>query len=105
MNPDFAVPPEYFYALGASLPPEITPEQRYELATGMSEEQVRVALRKAADARVIDAPVVIAPGPPPVTMNVAQAGRRLRALGTVGALPSRHDVPPGPHPAPGTPLF
>ncbi|SDZ49779.1 hypothetical protein SAMN05421684_5787 [Asanoa ishikariensis] len=75
----FTVPAPYFYALGAMLPTNITAENRYRLHTLEEEGTLRVALQAAVDAGVIAAPAAV---------NVAQAARRLRALGaTEGAAP------------------
>lgn len=74
----FSVPAQYFYALGATLPTTVTPDQRYRLHTLEEEETVRAALQQALDKSLIAAPGV----------NPAQAARRLRALGAVqGAAP------------------
>lgn len=72
LNPSFALPAAYFYALGAQLPPQITREQRLELALLEEEQRLRTSLQTALDTNVI----VAEPG-----INPAQAARRLRALG------------------------
>jgi hypothetical protein len=74
MTPDFVVSAEYFYALGANLPPEVTAEERYRMATGHDERQVRDELRRAITAGFISDMLPITP---------EQAARRLRALGAI----------------------
>ncbi|GAA2443725.1 hypothetical protein GCM10010191_70430 [Actinomadura vinacea] len=93
LQPAFTVPAEYFYALGATLPTSISAEQRYQLHTLEEEETLKSALRAALDSGVIKAPA---------GTGVAQAARRLRALGAVqgsapeyalsGADPARANV-------------
>lgn len=74
LTPTFTVPAVYFYALGATLPMQVTSEQRYKLATLDEQEGLQTALFGAVDTGVIveDAGV-----------NIAQAARRLRSLGAV----------------------
>lgn len=72
LNPSFRVPAEYFYALGAVMSPQVTPEQRYKMATLDDEKRVRDELTRAIDLVIINEPAV----------NRNQAARRLRALGT-----------------------
>jgi len=73
LNPSFEVPAAYFYALGAVMSPQITPEQRYTMAILDDEKRVRDELTRAIDLDIIDEP-------PAVNRN--QAARRLNALGT-----------------------
>ncbi|XXX72363.1 neuraminidase-like domain-containing protein [Sorangium sp. So ce134] len=82
MNPSFVVPAEYFYVLGASLPPEVTPEQRYQIACLEQERQSLDKLKKAIESGVISpSPTPQQSSGPAVTPE--QAARRLRALGAV----------------------
>ncbi|MFC5751424.1 neuraminidase-like domain-containing protein [Actinomadura rugatobispora] len=74
LEPVFAVPAEYFYALGAALPTSISAEQRFQLHTLQEEDTLRSALQAALDSGVITAPA---------GTGIAQAARRLRALGAV----------------------
>jgi hypothetical protein len=83
LNPSFALPAAYFYALGAQLPPQITREQRLELALLEEEQRLRTALQSALDTNVI----VLEPG-----INPAQAARRLRALGATRSSAPRFDL-------------
>ena len=46
----FGIPAAYFYALGAALPPQITPAQRYQLVTGDNLQRVLAALTSAINA-------------------------------------------------------
>ncbi|GHO56151.1 hypothetical protein [Ktedonobacter robiniae] len=61
MNPSFAVPAEYFYALGLGLPSQVTPQQQYQMACLASEQQILPKLHHAIDTGIISAPV-----PPPI---------------------------------------
>ena len=79
------IPAEYFYALGAVLPVQVTPDQRLKLATGADQQQNLTALNSAYDAAVITVPPT-APQPP---VNPAQAVRLLSAL----AVPPGSSVP------------
>ncbi|WP_428265993.1 neuraminidase-like domain-containing protein [Haliangium sp.] len=74
MTPDFVVSAEYFYALGVNMPPEVSAGERYRIATGQDERQVRDELQRAVDAGTISAALPASP---------AQAARRLRALGAL----------------------
>ncbi len=71
MTPDFVVSAEYFYALGVNLPPEVSAGERYRIATGQDERQVREELQRAVDTGVISGALPESP---------AQAARRLTAL-------------------------
>ncbi len=77
LEPSFAVPASYFYALGATMATTVSTSDRYRLATLEEEEWLRTALRAAIDAGIIDED-------PAVTVD--QAARRLRALGAVGGV-------------------
>jgi len=74
MIPTFDVPAQYFYALAAGLPPDVSPDIRFRLATSLEEKQVVDQLRSAIAAGFIDADPAVTP---------EQAARRLRALGSV----------------------
>jgi hypothetical protein len=77
MIPSFEIPPQYFYALASSLPPDVSSAVRYRLATQSDEAAVIDTLRQAIDAGVIvEDPVV----------TVEMAARRLRSLGNVVGL-------------------
>ena len=80
----FGVPAAYFYALGAAMPAQITPAQRYARATGDQLERLLTDLTTAVNAGTItDSESCV--GNPAVTASAAQAARRIDALG----------VPPG----------
>lgn len=70
LDPSFIVPAEYFYALSAILPHEITGERRFRMATLEHEDQLKERLQLAIEEGIIEEPVI----------NPAQAARRLRAL-------------------------
>ncbi len=75
----FTVPAEYFYALGAMLPPQVTPEQRFDMARSETETRLLSEFLAATDAKSITVP---AQGVSPI-----QTARRLSALGaTEGSL-------------------
>ena len=67
-----AVPADYFYVLGASLPVQITPAQRFAMATGDNSDRLIAALQAGLDAGTIGAQPI----------NPAQAARRLAAMVT-----------------------
>ncbi|WP_067836727.1 hypothetical protein [Nocardia lijiangensis] len=80
LTPAFVVPAAYFYALGAQMPGQVGPQQRFDMARFALEPQVLSAFETAADGGVITVPAV------PTTVSVpavaaTQAARRLRALG------------------------
>ncbi|WP_437827895.1 neuraminidase-like domain-containing protein [Sorangium sp. So ce1153] len=82
LNPSFVVPAAYFYALGAMMPMAVAPEQRYEMARLQREARVAGEIQASVDAGVIAmpaAPLTVMPATPGI--QVAQAARRLRALG------------------------
>lgn len=85
--PSFQVPAEYFYALGAVMPPQATPEQRYRMATVDDEQRLRDEFVRAIDLGIIDEPAGV---------NRNQAARRLRALGVGKAGASPCEVAPAP---------
>ena len=70
------IPAQYFYALGAMLPTQITPAQRLQMATGADQGQNLTALTSAYDAGAFSMPPSL-PQPP---LNPAQAARLLSAL-------------------------
>jgi Tc toxin complex TcA C-terminal TcB-binding domain len=69
---DLTVPEDYFYVLGASLPVQITPAQRFAMATGDNADRLIAALQAGLDAGTIGAQPI----------NPAQAARRLAAMVT-----------------------
>lgn len=86
MDPSFVVPAEYFYALAAKLPPEVTPETRYTMACLQGEKEVRTQLRAAIERGMIsDAPAPLSGGTP---ITPEQAARRLRSLGRIKGPPA-----------------
>ncbi|HWN67040.1 MAG TPA: neuraminidase-like domain-containing protein [Haliangium sp.] len=91
MNPSFIVPAEYFYALAAHFPPEVTVETRYQMACLLGETQIRDQLRTAIERGFIsNAPAPISGG---AAVTPEQAARRLHSLGRVKGLPACK-VPP-----------
>lgn len=66
------VSPDYFYVLGASQPIQITPAQRFAMATGDQSSRIEAALQDGLDSGTIAAQAI----------NPAQAARRLAALAT-----------------------
>ena len=90
------VPARYFYALGAALPLTFDSEQRFQAAVLADDQRLRTALTAARDTGVIKetpppAPANLPAGTPPVAdappVGIAQAVRRLRALGDTGGSP------------------
>jgi hypothetical protein len=75
LSPAVIVPAEFFYALGASLPPQIGVERRVEMATLETEQRTLDQFAIAIDGGWIND---VAPAVNPIT--AAQASRRLRAL-------------------------
>jgi len=69
---DFTVSAAYFYALGARLPTQVTPDQRYNMALLESEDRLLSDFQTAIDADTISEP----PG-----LTKEQAARRLHSLG------------------------
>jgi hypothetical protein len=79
MNPSYAVPAQYFYALASALPTDVTADVRYRLACLGDEKTVLDQLRKAKDDGTITEDAVV---------TFEMAARRLRGLGAVsGAQP------------------
>jgi hypothetical protein len=70
------IPAQYFYALGAQLPPQVTPEQRFRMACSAEQQQNLAQLKAAFEAGVI----VVPPTAPQPAVNPAQAARMLSAL-------------------------
>ncbi|MFD7131992.1 neuraminidase-like domain-containing protein [Streptomyces sp. NPDC059894] len=94
----FTVPARYFYALGAGLPVTYDADQRYRSAVLADAERLRVMLKAAKDTGVITeqppaTPPPVPAGQPPITdspaVGIAQAVRRLRALGDTSGKPAR----------------
>ena len=84
----FGVPAGYFYALAAMMPAEITPQTRYQIATGDKLPHLLTDLTAAINTGMIsDAEPFVTPlsSPPTTPVSAAQAARRIVALG----------VPPG----------
>ena len=78
---NFGVPAAYFYALGATLPSQITPAQRYQLATGDAMDRLLSEMTTALNAgTVTDAEkfTTLPAAVPPI--SAARAVRRLTAL-------------------------
>jgi Tc toxin complex TcA C-terminal TcB-binding domain len=75
----FGVPSGYFYALASEMPTNITPQQRYQMATGDQIQRTLDSLTAAIASEVVtDAEAfVTAAG----SINAAQAARRIDALG------------------------
>lgn len=84
MNPSFEVPAEYFYALTAHLPHQVTPEERYQLACLEDERRMINEMAQAIEAGVIDENPDV---------NRFQAARRLRALGAATVTSAGPDCP------------
>ncbi|MBZ5494665.1 MAG: hypothetical protein LAO76_27375 [Acidobacteriia bacterium] len=83
VNPpvNFGVPAAYFYALGASMPPQITPTQRFRMASGDKPQHVLAQLTAAINARTVSDAEKFATLPAAPSINAAQAARRIIALG------------------------
>lgn len=86
----FGIPAAYFYALGATIPPQVDAPQRYRLATGDKAPRILAQLAEAATAGYIDDHEKINGAGPDI--NPAQAARRLTALG----ITSGNAAPPCP---------
>ncbi len=78
------VPAEYFYALTAQMPVQITPQQRYQMATTASQQQNLTRLKDALDAGII----VMPPTAPQPGVNPAQAVRLMTALAVPAGSPA-----------------
>lgn len=74
MNPSFSVPAQYFYALAAGLPPDVSADVRFRMAAVADVAQTADTIRQAISSGVITADPSITP---------EQAARRLQALGAV----------------------
>ena len=104
---NFGVPAAYFYALAATLPAQVTAAQRYQRATGDQLAKLLTDLTAAINAGTISDAEPSYYGSPPVTINAAQAARRIAALGVPAgsatplaplgsvALPTSSDAPSG----------
>jgi hypothetical protein len=78
----FGVPAGYFYALAAILPAQITPQMRYQIATGDKLPHLLTDLTTAINAGTItDAEQFVTLTPVPPAVSAAQAARRINALG------------------------
>jgi Tc toxin complex TcA C-terminal TcB-binding domain len=77
---NFGVPTAYFYALSANMPVQITPQQRYQMATGAQLARLLANLTTAFNAGTVtdSEPFFTIPA---VNLNAAQAARRIAALG------------------------
>src|SRR5689334_7650218 len=73
---NFDVPAEYFYVLGARMPLQITPDQRYQIACRNDQQQTLAEFTAAVDSGIVN--------PLPAT-NPAQAARMLTALAVPAA--------------------
>jgi hypothetical protein len=80
----FGVPAAYFYALGANVPPQITPAQRFKMACGDTSEHVLTVLRSAVSDGVVTESATFSDGS--AGINPVQATRRLAALNSLPAL-------------------
>ena len=92
LNPPFAVPATFFYALGATLPPTVgltpAPGPRYNLAVYAPENKTLQEFTTAINAAVITGSEGFLTQTAMPTINIAQAARRLSSLGAVSrALP------------------
>ena len=77
---NFGVPAAYFYALCANMPVQIAPQQRYQIATGAQLARLLTDLTTAFNAGTVsDSEPFFTP--PAVSLNTAQAARRIAALG------------------------
>lgn len=82
---NFGVPAAYFYALAAAMPPQVTVNQRYSLATREALTGLLADLTTAINAGTVTdsegfTASVLGGTPPAGTINAAQAARRLAAL-------------------------
>jgi hypothetical protein len=76
----FGVPAQYFYALSATLPPDVGIDLRFRMATVTNEKQIVTTLQSAINAGVITVP---SGG---LAISLEQAARRLHALGSTGGV-------------------
>ena len=118
LAPSFGVPAAYFYALGASMPAQVPPDQRYRMACGDTIVRLLAEFTAAFDSGLIGDSYQVGAGP---AVNPAQAARRLSALVMSGAAgtpqcavtatlqPLINDwlayPPPPPPPAPAPPVW
>jgi len=91
--PTFVVPAAYFYALGATLPTQLSADDRFHAAVTNSEDTIHKSLQTALDAGVLNATektLTIATSSPDFQeLDIDQAARRLSSLGsTNSSLPS-----------------
>jgi len=82
LAPPFIVPAAYFYALAATVPAQVTAEQRYKMACLELESRLLGEFSTAAEGNVISVPAAPFTAPAGVKVNSDQAARRLRALGS-----------------------
>jgi hypothetical protein len=88
LNPPFTVPAAYFYALGATLPPQVSAPQRYDMARFETEPRLLTEFQTAVDAGAIVVPAKPVTVPAAPAVNPDQVARRLHALGsTAGSFP------------------
>lgn len=88
LAPAFTVPAAVFYALGATLPPQVGPEQRYDMARLQQETHLLDEMRTAIESGIVASPVapLVYGG---AAVNADQAARRLHALSlTTPTLPT-----------------
>lgn len=80
-NPSYVIPAQFFYALGADLPPQIDAGRRVEMATVETERRLLDQFAFAIEGGWITDTASPIGGPPaPPAINEKQAARRLRAL-------------------------
>ena len=84
LDPSFEVPAAYFYALTATLPSQLKREDRFKMVALDAEAQIVTNIAQAIEDQVLTEPVLTTPGGGVVGVNVNlyQAARRLRALGS-----------------------
>jgi hypothetical protein len=75
------IPAEYYYVLGAQLPLQVTPSQRFAMASSADQQQNLTQLTGAVD----DGVIVVPPSAPQPAMNPAQAVRLLATLAVSSA--------------------
>lgn len=93
-TPQFAVPAAYFYAMATTLPAQVAPAQRYDLARYNPEAKTQLDLTTAQAANVVAATEGFVTLPTLAAIDAAQAARRLAGLGAVtGSLPTVSVVP------------
>jgi Tc toxin complex TcA C-terminal TcB-binding domain len=80
---NFGIPAAHFYALGATLPPQITGAQRYQMATGDTLERLLSELTAAISAGTInDSEAYVTTTASAI--NAAQSARRIAVLNVPG---------------------